>query len=80
MLVNLTQSDAQEILESTKFPLIHHNLNQDEIAPYFDIRGTKFYQAVLEKSYSLPRMYGNPQGIETGIRFDFQDSLMLIFD
>ncbi len=67
---------AQEILETTQYPLIHSNLSKDEIGDHFDIRGTKYYRAILEESYSLPKMYGNPQGTEQGILFDFQDSLM----
>ncbi len=68
---------AQEILETTQYPLIHSNLSKDEIGDHFDIRGTKYYRAILEESYSLPKMYGNPQGTEQGILFDFQDSLMI---
>ena len=67
---------AQEILESSRFPLIHHNLGIDEIAPYFSIQGKKFYQAVVTTSYSLPAMYGNPTGSPQGINFNFQDSLL----
>lgn len=66
---------AQEILESSRYPLIHHNLSVDDIGPYFSVQGNKFYQAVVAKSYSLPAMYGNPTGTEKGILFDFQDSL-----
>ena len=75
-LTFFTQVFSQEILESSRYPLIHHNLARDEIGDYFEVRGNKFYHAALERSYALPNMYGNPQGFETGIRFDFQDSLM----
>lgn len=76
LLLNLKAVRSQEILESSMFPLIHHNLSQDEIGPYFTIQNRKFYQAILEKSYSLPKIYGNPTGTEIGLDFDFQDSLM----
>jgi 3',5'-cyclic AMP phosphodiesterase CpdA len=66
---------AQEILESSRYPLIHHNLSVDDIGPYFSVQGNKFYQAVVARSYSLPAMYGNPTGTAQGIMFDFQDSL-----
>jgi hypothetical protein len=65
---------AQEILESSMFPLIHHNLDRDETGPYFEVRGQKFHQVILARSYGLPRMYGNPVGTTDGISFNFQDS------
>jgi len=66
---------AQEILESSYFPLIHHNLGTDSIGPNFMVRGTKFYQAVLAKGFGMPNIMGNPIGNQEGISFDFKDSL-----
>jgi len=77
LLISVTSLDAQEILEVSEYPLIHSNLTRDDVGDHFNIRGSKYYHAVLEESYSLPKMYGNPQGTERGIMFDFQDSLMM---
>jgi hypothetical protein len=74
-IICLNNLVAQEILESSRYPLIHHNLSVDDVGPYFSVQGNKFYQAVVAKSYSLPAMYGNPTGTERGISFDFQDTL-----
>ncbi len=70
------QVRAQELLESSWFPLVHHNLSQDELGPFFSVQNKKYYQAIVEKSYVLPNMYGNPQGSSDGIDFDFQDSTL----
>ena len=69
-------SHAQELLESTRFPLIHHNLGTDDIGPHFTVQGKKFYQAIVGTSYSLPALYGNPTGSNSGIDFNFKDSLL----
>jgi hypothetical protein len=75
-LLIIEKGKAQEILESSRFPLIHHNLKQDDVGPHFSIQGNKYYQAILRKSYSLPSLYGYPEGTHTGINFNFQDSLL----
>lgn len=67
---------AQEILESSQYPLIHHNLSRDEMGSHFLVRGKKYYQAQVAPGYSLPGILGNPSGTQSGISFDFQDSLM----
>ncbi len=67
---------AQELLETQLFPLIHHNLQKDEMGTYFLLREKKYYQALLTEGPGLPAIYGNPTGTATGINFDFQDSLL----
>ncbi len=67
---------AQEIPETSKYPLIHHNLNVDELGPYFLVRDRKYYQAVVAKGHGLSNMIGNPAGNDQGLSFDFQDSLL----
>ena len=69
-------ANSQEILESSEFPQVHHNLSRDEVAPHFLVRGKKFYQALLSPGHSMPNIIGNPQGGETGITFDFLDTLL----
>jgi len=76
IILSSMQISAQEILESNRYPLVHSNLERDEVGDHFNVRGSKYYHAVIEKSYVLPNLYGNPTGIERGIRFDFQDTLM----
>lgn len=66
---------AQEILKSP-VPIIHHNLNEDEIGSYFLVRGKKYYQAITARDHGLPNMIGNPSGTESGLSFDFQDTLL----
>jgi 3',5'-cyclic AMP phosphodiesterase CpdA len=65
---------SQELLETSRFPLVHHNLGLDDVGPHFTVKGKKYYQAVLAKSHSLPQMYGNPEGTDKGIAFNFQDT------
>ena len=67
---------SQEILESSRFPLVHHNLSQDEIGPFFEVRGKKYHQALVARGHSMPGMLGNPVGNQFGISFDFQDTLL----
>ena len=67
---------SQEILESSLYPLIHHNLSRDDIGSHFLVRGKKYYQAAVAPTYSLPGILGNPVGDQNGISFDFQDSLL----
>ncbi len=71
----VNDSNSQEILESSLYPLIHHNLTKDDFGPHFLIRGKKYYQAILAKDHGLPNIIGNPTGSPEGISFDFQDSL-----
>ncbi|MCG8307797.1 MAG: metallophosphoesterase family protein [Cytophagales bacterium] len=73
--INLS-ANGQEMLESSQFPLIHHNLKNDDLGPHFLFRGKKYYQAVLARDHSLPNIKGNPVGNPDGISFDFQDSLL----
>lgn len=77
IICTLTQNaNSQEILESSKFPLVHNNLAKDDLGPYFLVRGKKYYQAILAKGHGLPNVLGNPVGNQNGISFDFQDSLL----
>lgn len=68
--------NAQQNTDSPFFPPIHHNLSKDDLGPYFEIRGKKYYQAILAKGHGLPGVLGNPQGDQDGIVFDFQDSTL----
>lgn len=76
ILAILPNGFSQEILESSRFPLIHHNLDVDDIGPFFLVRGKKYYQAVASKGHGLSNMLGNPVGIQNGLSFNFQDSLL----
>lgn len=72
----LIEVKSQEILESSQYPLIHHNLTKDDVGQHFLVRGKKYYLATLAKDYGLPNIIGNPVGNLSGISFDFQDSLL----
>ena len=67
---------SQEILESSQYPLIHHNLTKDDVGPHFLVRSKKYYHATLAKDHGLPNIIGNPVGNPSGISFDFLDSLL----
>ena len=67
---------AQEMLETSQYPLIHHNLSKDDFGAHFVVGGKKYYQALLASGHGLPNILGNPQGNQDGIAFDFQDSLL----
>ena len=75
LVTSFTQ--AQEILETSLFPPSHHNMNRDDLGPYFEVREKKYYQAILAKDHSMPNIIGNPVGTPDGISFDFQDSLLM---
>jgi len=74
--MSIRMSLAQELLESSQYPLVHHNLSKDDIAPHFLVRGQKYYLAEVAQGPVLPDIIGNPTGSADGISFDFQDSLM----
>jgi hypothetical protein len=76
MILIQLPATCQEIPDTQLYPLIHHNLQKDEMGPYFLLRDKKYYQALLAEGPGLPAIYGNPTGTATGINFDFQDSLL----
>lgn len=67
---------SQEALNPVLYPIIHHNLDKDELGPHFLVRGKKYYQAAVAPTYSMPGVIGNPVGNPNGLSFDFQDSLL----
>ena len=73
-LITIDFSLSQEMLETSRFPLIHNNLNLDDVGPHFLIKEKKLYQAIVAKDLGLQQLYGNPKGSNTGIEFDFGDS------
>ncbi len=76
LFISVSEVSSQNTQASPHFPLVHHNLQSDDVGPYFLVRGKKYYQAILGKGYGYPSIVGNPVGSVDGLSFDFQDSLL----
>ena len=46
--MNYFNANSQENLDPSYYPLIHHNLDKDEIGQHFVVRGKKYYLAFPE--------------------------------